>query len=140
MATAGKGRTGARVAFREVSQRHGDFAIVALAAIGTRDGVRLGVGGVADRPAVRDLPWLEGSALDDALNDFAWALGGNSRAALASSPAILSKAKQVAARRVAASASSPASWRAAASTWSRKRSLCRWTPSAMRARTKAGPA
>jgi 2-furoyl-CoA dehydrogenase FAD binding subunit len=70
-------RAGAHVAFREVSQRHGDFAIVALAAIGTRDGVRLGVGGVADRPAVRDLPWLEGSALDVALNDFAWALGGS---------------------------------------------------------------
>jgi 2-furoyl-CoA dehydrogenase FAD binding subunit len=68
---------GAGIAFREVSQRHGDFAIVALAAIGGKDGVRLGVGGVADQPAVKDLPWLDGAALDDALNAFAWALGGS---------------------------------------------------------------
>jgi 2-furoyl-CoA dehydrogenase FAD binding subunit len=67
---------GSRVAFREVSQRHGDFAIVALAAIGSAAGVRLGIGGVADRPIARDLPWLSGAALDDALNDFAWELGG----------------------------------------------------------------
>lgn len=66
-----------RVAFREVSQRHGDFAIVGLAAIGSAAGVRLGVGGVADRPAARDFPWLSGAALDDALNDFAWELGGS---------------------------------------------------------------
>ena len=70
-------KAGARVAFREVSQRHGDFAIVALAAIGMKDGVRLGVGGIADRPTVRALPWLDGTALDDALNAFAWALGGS---------------------------------------------------------------
>ena len=68
---------GTRAAFHEVSQRHGDFAIVALAAIGWAAGVRFGVGGVADRPAVRDLPWLSGAALDDALNDFAWELGGS---------------------------------------------------------------
>jgi 2-furoyl-CoA dehydrogenase FAD binding subunit len=68
---------GTRIAFREVSQRHGDFAIVALAAIGSTKGVRLGVGGVADRPIARDLAWLSGAALDDALNDFAWALGGS---------------------------------------------------------------
>ena len=38
-------------------------------------GVRLAVGGVADRPTARDLPLLDGSALDDALNAFAWDLG-----------------------------------------------------------------
>ncbi|MCP5368752.1 MAG: FAD binding domain-containing protein [Hyphomicrobiales bacterium] len=66
---------GGRVAFREVGQRHGDFAIVALAAT-ARDGkVRLGVGGVAAVPATLDLPPLAGDALDDALNDFAWGLG-----------------------------------------------------------------
>ena len=32
------------------------------------------VGGVADRPVARDLPLLDGAALDDALNDFAWSL------------------------------------------------------------------
>jgi 2-furoyl-CoA dehydrogenase FAD binding subunit len=65
---------GKRCAFREVARRHGDFAIVACAAVATADGVRLAVGGVADMPATRDLPRLEGSALDDALNAFAWEL------------------------------------------------------------------
>lgn len=64
-----------RCAFREVARRHGDFAIVACAAVGTASGVRLAVGGVADMPAVRDWPRLEASALDDALNEFAWELG-----------------------------------------------------------------
>ncbi len=63
-----------RCAFREVARRHGDFAIVACAAVETADGVRLAVGGVADMPAARDFPDLDGSALDDALNGFAWEL------------------------------------------------------------------
>jgi 2-furoyl-CoA dehydrogenase FAD binding subunit len=63
-----------RCAFREVARRHGDFAIVACAAVATADGVRLSVGGVADMPAARDFPRLEGSALDDALNEFAYEL------------------------------------------------------------------
>ena len=62
---------GARCAFREVARRHGDFAIVACAAVASKQGVRLAVGGVADMAAVRDWPRLEGSALDDALNSFA---------------------------------------------------------------------
>ena len=61
-------------AFREVARRHGDFAIVACAAVKTGEGVRLAVGGVADMPAARDFPRLEGSALDDALNGFAYEL------------------------------------------------------------------
>jgi 2-furoyl-CoA dehydrogenase FAD binding subunit len=61
----------ARCAFREVSRRHGDFAIVACAAVAGKQGVRLAVGGVADTAAVRDWPRLDGSALDDALNSFA---------------------------------------------------------------------
>jgi 2-furoyl-CoA dehydrogenase FAD binding subunit len=63
-----------RCAFREVARRHGDFAIVACAAVQTADGVRLAVGGVADMPAARDFPELDGSALDDALNGFAYEL------------------------------------------------------------------
>jgi 2-furoyl-CoA dehydrogenase FAD binding subunit len=63
-----------RTAFREVARRHGDFAIVAAAAVATVDGVRLAIGGVADMPASRDFPRLEGSALDDALNAFAYEL------------------------------------------------------------------
>jgi 2-furoyl-CoA dehydrogenase FAD binding subunit len=63
-----------RCAFREVARRHGDFAIVACAAVETANGVRLAIGGVADMPATRDFPRLDGSALDDALNGFAYEL------------------------------------------------------------------
>lgn len=63
-----------RCAFREVARRHGDFAIVAAAAVKTAAGVRLTIGGVADMPVARDFPGLEGSALEDALNAFAYEL------------------------------------------------------------------
>jgi 2-furoyl-CoA dehydrogenase FAD binding subunit len=63
-----------RCAFREVARRHGDFAIVAAAAVKTASGVRLAIGGVADMPVTRDFPRLEGGALDDALNAFAYDL------------------------------------------------------------------
>ena len=63
-----------RCAFREVARRHGDFAIVACAAVATTAGVRLAIGGVADTPVSRDLPRLVGSALEDALNAFAYEL------------------------------------------------------------------
>lgn len=65
---------GERHGFVEVSMRHGDFAIVALAAVVSASAIRLGVGGVADRPAVARWSRLDGSALDDALNQFAWDL------------------------------------------------------------------
>lgn len=58
-------------AFEEFARRHGDFAIVACAAVADTSGARLAVGGVADRPAVRAFGSLEGTALDDALSDFA---------------------------------------------------------------------
>jgi 2-furoyl-CoA dehydrogenase FAD binding subunit len=48
---------------------------VAVAAVVDGERMRLAVGGVADRPTARDFPVLEGSALDDALNSFAWDLG-----------------------------------------------------------------
>jgi 2-furoyl-CoA dehydrogenase FAD binding subunit len=70
-------KPGEGVAFREIARRHGDFAIVALAAMATAGGVLLGVGGVADRPAVRDLGSAGGAALAEALNAFAWEMGGN---------------------------------------------------------------
>ena len=45
---------GKGVAFNEVARRHGDFAIIAVAAIADERGaVRLGVGGMAGRPMVR---------------------------------------------------------------------------------------
>lgn len=67
---------GAGFAFREVAQRHGDFAIVACAAIVTPAHIRLAIGGVAGRPILRE--WrsgLDDDGLDDALNAFAWELG-----------------------------------------------------------------
>jgi len=67
---------GAGYAFTEMAQRRGDFAIVALAAVATGSKMKLGIGGVADRPTVREWDILEGDALDDALNEFAWDLGG----------------------------------------------------------------
>lgn len=69
-------RPGTGYGFTEMAQRRGDFAIVALAAAVDGSGIRLGVGGVADKPAVRDWEMLDGEALDDALNAFAWDLGG----------------------------------------------------------------
>ena len=70
-------KPGEGYAFREIARRHGDFAIVALAARATANGVLLGVGGVADRPAVRDLGDAGGAVLGEALNTFAWEMGGN---------------------------------------------------------------
>lgn len=68
------GRRGLGYAFQEFGRRHGDFAIVACAAVAAQDGIRIAVGGVADRPTRRDFPALDGSALDDALDAFAWEL------------------------------------------------------------------
>jgi len=65
---------GTGTAFREFGRRHGDFAIVACAAIAGGQGTRLGIGGVADRPVVRDFAQLDGRALDEALDAFAWDL------------------------------------------------------------------
>jgi len=64
----------ARYGFVEVSMRHGDFAIVALAAAVSEREVTLGVGGVADRPWVEVLPCSTGPDLQAALDDLAWKL------------------------------------------------------------------
>ena len=61
-------------AFREVAQRQGDFALVALAAVATPVECVLAVGGVTDRPVVRRWPGLDSGQVDDALNAFAWSL------------------------------------------------------------------
>jgi 2-furoyl-CoA dehydrogenase FAD binding subunit len=65
---------GEGTAFREFGRRHGDFAIVSCAAVADGQGTRLGIGGVADRPLVRDFGQLDGRALDEALGAFAWDL------------------------------------------------------------------
>lgn len=68
-----KSPRGAGHAFNEVARRHGDFAIVACAAVAGPEGTRLAVGGVADMPAVLELE--DGDDLEARLNDFAWGLG-----------------------------------------------------------------
>ncbi len=48
--------TGQGVGFHEVARRHGDFAIVAVAAmVGKDKAIRVGVGGMAGRPSVRNI-------------------------------------------------------------------------------------
>lgn len=64
----------ARYGFIEVSMRHGDFALVALAGMVSDQSVQLGVGGAADRPWVETLPSTSGDDLDAALEDLAWKL------------------------------------------------------------------
>ena len=64
-------RPGHGYAFLEFGRRHGDFAIVACAAVVTGNSTRLAVGGVADRPIARDWSNVSGDALDDALNELA---------------------------------------------------------------------
>jgi 2-furoyl-CoA dehydrogenase FAD binding subunit len=59
---------GKGVAFNEVARRHGDFAIIAIAAVADERGAtRLGVGGMAGRPMVRAING------DDAAAIGAWA-------------------------------------------------------------------
>lgn len=69
-----KARPASGYAFREIGRRHGDFAIVACAAVADDTGLRLGIAGVDDRPRVFALPALHDDQFDDALNDIAWSL------------------------------------------------------------------
>jgi 2-furoyl-CoA dehydrogenase FAD binding subunit len=64
-------RAGHGYAFREFARRHGDFAIVACAAIANERDARLAIGGVADRPVAFDHLPLYGTALDKALDRIA---------------------------------------------------------------------
>jgi 2-furoyl-CoA dehydrogenase FAD binding subunit len=69
LAQAGQG-----FGFEEFGIRHGDFALCAVAAVADGRGLRVAVGGVADRPVACDWPLLSGVALDEALNHLAWSL------------------------------------------------------------------
>ena len=60
--------------FEEFSMRHGDFAVCAVAVVADSQRLRIAVGGVADMAMAREFPILDGSALADALNEFAWSL------------------------------------------------------------------
>ena len=62
-------------AFREVARRHGDFAIIGVAALAEAGGgVRLGIAGMADRPAVRR--FADAAGARDAVERLAWELEG----------------------------------------------------------------
>ena len=67
-------KSGSGHGFEEFSMRHGDYALCAVAVVADAQRLRIAVGGVADRPTARDFPLLQGSALDDALNELAWSL------------------------------------------------------------------
>ena len=65
------------VAFREVARRHGDFAIVGIAALAeSKTSIRLGVAGMADRPAVSRIRPNGASGIRDAVERLAWELEG----------------------------------------------------------------
>jgi 2-furoyl-CoA dehydrogenase FAD binding subunit len=65
---------GQGVAFREVARRHGDFAIVAIAATADgKDSIRLGVGGMAGTPVTRRVP---ADGIKDAVEKLASELEG----------------------------------------------------------------
>lgn len=65
---------GRGVAFREVARRHGDFAMVAVAAfIEDKGSVRLGIGGMAGTPVVRRIAM---NGLKDAVEKLASGLEG----------------------------------------------------------------
>jgi 2-furoyl-CoA dehydrogenase FAD binding subunit len=65
------------VAFREVARRHGDFAIVAIAALAESPSItRIGVAGMADRPAVRRIDPTDAVGLSEAIERLAWELNG----------------------------------------------------------------
>ncbi len=68
-------RPGERFGFTEFSARHGDFAMVACAAVVTDHSICIAVGGVADRPMVERWPRLQDDDLRSALNDLSWKLG-----------------------------------------------------------------
>jgi len=67
-------RSTERYAFAEIAVRHGDFAIVALTAVVSDSEIRVGVGGVADRPWIQRWPYLATHELDAELNQLAWNL------------------------------------------------------------------
>jgi 2-furoyl-CoA dehydrogenase FAD binding subunit len=75
-------KPGERYGFAECSARHGDFAVVACAAVVTDDAIRIAVGGVADRPVVERWPRLAGDDLRGALNDLSWKLGAQDSASI----------------------------------------------------------
>jgi 2-furoyl-CoA dehydrogenase FAD binding subunit len=69
-------RVGRGIGFREVARRHGDFAIVALAAVAEKTAVRLAVAGMAGRPQVRIVCSNGSDALSETVQLWAGELEG----------------------------------------------------------------
>jgi 2-furoyl-CoA dehydrogenase FAD binding subunit len=66
--------SGSGVGFREVARRHGDFAIIAVAAVAeNKSAVRLAVGGMAGKPMVRR---IAADGAEDSLREWADELEG----------------------------------------------------------------
>ena len=61
-------------AFDEFGIRHGDFAVVAVAAVANATRLRVGIGGCSDRPHVTELAAPDGDVLAETLNALAWSL------------------------------------------------------------------
>ena len=64
-------KVGTGHAFKEVAERHGDFAIVAVAATADAGGVTFGLGGVSDRPIIVRWEGLDLSGVRDAVEELA---------------------------------------------------------------------
>jgi 2-furoyl-CoA dehydrogenase FAD binding subunit len=70
-------RPKARANFREIARRHGDFAIIAVAASASANGtVTLGVGGMAGRPMTRAIAARDAAAAADTVKEWAEQLEG----------------------------------------------------------------
>ena len=63
-----------RFAFEEFSMRHGDYAIVAIAAIADGTGIQFAVGGAADRPMSQYWRGVSGTDSEAWLHDFSLSL------------------------------------------------------------------
>lgn len=61
-------------AFNEVSEKHGDFALASFAAIVDQNNTRLAVGGVCEKPVVREWTNTNIKNLSNLINEFAWDL------------------------------------------------------------------
>lgn len=68
---------GAGCAFRETARRHGDFAIVGIAALKTgASAVRLGIGGVSTRPFVSSIKAESSQGIAEEIEKLVWQFDG----------------------------------------------------------------
>jgi 2-furoyl-CoA dehydrogenase FAD binding subunit len=67
---------GQPVAFREMARRHGDFAIIAIAAMIDGPQARIGVGGMAGRPTVAAIALDGAASVKAAVDELASGLEG----------------------------------------------------------------